>query len=90
MTAELLGCAAAKRHCVCGTKRTQPPRSPLAERVAERCTELGVPLTTPLHHIRDPQLLNDLGTMDSYGLHRVCGWPRLGRRLDFSSGRWAS
>jgi hypothetical protein len=75
------------RHCVCGQRTTQPPRSPRAVRVAERLAELGLPPDVPLHAVTDPALREDLGTMDAEGLHRVCGWPRTGRK---PAHRWAS
>ena len=80
------------RHCVCGTRQAQPPYSPLADRAAEHAAALGVDVgSVSLRHVSgDRQLLADLSRMDLLGLHRVCGWPRTGRRSDGGGGKWAS
>lgn len=79
------------RSCACGTSRVQPARSWRAERAAEHAVVLRVDVAScSLRHVAaDRQLLADLATMDTLGLHRVCGWPRHGRRLDVAAG-WAS
>jgi hypothetical protein len=78
------------RSCACGRPVSQPPRSPRAERAAEHAAALGVDVATvSLRDVTaDRQLLDDLSWMDLAGMHRVCGWPRPGRKLDV--GRWSA
>lgn len=75
------------RHCVCGTRQVQPPRTARATAIAERCAELGLPVDIRLSAVRDPELLRLLGAMSEWHLCRVCGWPKIGRQMNTAAAR---